>query len=40
MIHSIQNKVMSAGNLSFFFDCKTVKYIDQSDNSSWCVLGF
>jgi hypothetical protein len=37
--NSIQLKVVSAGNLSFFFDCKTVKYIDQSDNSSWCVGG-
>jgi len=32
-----------SGNLSFIFDrpitCKTVKYIDQSHNSSWHVLG-
>jgi capsular polysaccharide biosynthesis protein len=31
-------------NLLFIFDrqiiCKTVKYIVESDNSSWCVLGF
>jgi len=31
-------------NLSLIFDrpiiCKTVKYIDQSDNSSWRVLKF
>jgi hypothetical protein len=32
------------GDLSFIFDrpikCKTVKYTDQLDNSSWNVLGF
>jgi hypothetical protein len=31
-------------NLSVIFDrpiiCKTVKYIEQSDSNSWCVLDF
>ena len=33
-----------SGNLLSICDCpticKTLKYIDQSDNSFWCVLGF
>ena len=33
---------VTSGNLSFIFNhpifCKTVEYIDQSYNSSWCVL--
>jgi hypothetical protein len=41
--NNISYEVMSV-NISFIFDspfiCKTVKYIDQSVNSSQCVLGF
>ena len=41
--NNIMFEVMSC-NLSFIFDhpivCKTVKHIDQSENSSWPVLVF
>jgi len=36
--NNMMHRVMS-GNLSFIIR-KTVKYIDQYENSSWCVNGF